>query len=564
MSDYALLEEAKKAVESANRTRVRNYVNPMARKEPIVPDAIPKYRMKLLAREAAKRGIDLRFMPKIYLRHRNNSSDVKPVKLLKDIPQQDRKEQKFDSVEKEILKHDKIMIWCMDIHFYGKDGGTRCVKVTNVEEEQEMKDVLQGALKSLKIKRERTNGAEDPYIDYADVNCEKLAAYLKNEHSLAGRIAQAPIKLPDLPKYNKRRKCDDGVHFSLGQIEFDTRKFASVGIDATVREALYARTIVEYPVIHVAIKGSSEETEILRGTKDVFERPDPDSDIESSSGSGHESEEEEEEDKPEEVVSDAVMTEKGNPSSGETAPSTIALVTNTTRTDGDASNAPKSCIVLEPAEKRGIKRPVSEIEEDGETHSDRRCSTSADEGSVQRTGGKIGFTASRNGTGGKVAKRVKREHASEEPVPLRKDEETEYGSQPPSRSSPRPEDAIRSPEGEGSIHGLSDRESNEANSSDGESDDEESGEDGEKWTLGGQNGKGMKKPVTRNPDGLGDSEPEEREEEEEVKTPATDEGKVGDGSPPIPFAFEYDSALMSTRIPRRKLTNSDGRQTLTC
>lgn len=268
ISDYSLLEEAKKKKDQATRNRVRNVYNPCSSNS--APDPIPRHKQRIMGREAAKRGIDLRFMPNFFYRHRVNTSLVKPVDFTKD---NDDSAQKDDTGERQF---DKIMVWRVDVQFSGSDGGTRLVEIHDLDEEANMEEILEKAVKSLKIRKDRRfNGSFDPYLHYSGLSGDQLNAYIKNEVSLGARRAE-PTVLPDAPKY-KRRKLVNG-RVDLGELELDTRGFIPVNASKTLRESLNSALIVEYPILYVAPKGSKEDKEFEEATKSLFDKPEKEAD----------------------------------------------------------------------------------------------------------------------------------------------------------------------------------------------------------------------------------------------------------------------------------------------
>ncbi|CAN8064041.1 unnamed protein product [Agarophyton chilense] len=270
ISDYALLEEAKRNKDQASRNRVKHFYNPRAPNSKL-PDPIPKHKQRVLGRQASMRGIDLRFMPNVFYRHRVNTTFVRPVDYANS-----RENDGVTTYDGFPRPFDKIMVWRVDVQFSGTDGGTRLVSIHDLDEEVNMNDVLERAIKSLDIRKEpRMNGAVDPYLHYSGLPVTQLNAYIKNEVSLGARRAQ-PSSLPDFPKY-KRRKMVHG-RVDLGELELDTRGFIPVDTSNTLRESLYSALVVEYPILYIAPKGSEEDKQLEQATKSLFNRPEPEAD----------------------------------------------------------------------------------------------------------------------------------------------------------------------------------------------------------------------------------------------------------------------------------------------
>ncbi|KAI0563742.1 hypothetical protein FGB62_34g013 [Gracilaria domingensis] len=269
VSDYSLLEDAKRKKDEASRNRAKNFYNPRAPQK--LPDPIPRHKQRLMGREAAKRGIDLRFMPNVFYRHRRNTSHIKPV----DYSNADEKDG-ATTFEGHQRPFDKIMVWRVDVQFSGTDGGIRLVEIHDLDEEANMNDVLERAVKALHIRKEpRLNGAVDPYLQYSGLPASQLNTYIKNEISLGARRAQ-PSSLPNFPKYKRRKTADGRVDF--GHLELDTRAYILVNTDKTLRESLHSALVVEHPILYVAPKGSQEDKELAQGTKSLFDKPEPEAD----------------------------------------------------------------------------------------------------------------------------------------------------------------------------------------------------------------------------------------------------------------------------------------------
>ncbi|PXF42049.1 Box C/D snoRNA protein 1 [Gracilariopsis chorda] len=264
ISDYALLEEAKRQKENAKRNRINNKFIHLANMSNLF-DPIPRYKQRIMGQEAAKRGIDLRFMPSVFCRHKNNTSHVKPVNYS---PQQQR-----DTARRPF---EKIMVWRVDLHFCGPNGGTRLVQIHHLDEEVNMADVLERAIHTLEIRKEpRLNGDTDQYLLYAGMSGSKLRAYIRNDTDL-GRRETEPSILPDLPRH-KRRKLNN-TSADPNSMDLDTRGFIPIDTDKTLRESLRGALVVEYPILFVAPKGSADDQHLQNATKSLFAKPEPEVD----------------------------------------------------------------------------------------------------------------------------------------------------------------------------------------------------------------------------------------------------------------------------------------------
>lgn len=270
MSDYTLLEEAGRTIDAASRTRQSTipHINGRARKNPALTPGISKGRMIMLAREAAKRNINLRFMPKGMSRHNRNSSYVRSIPEPEvPIPLDERKD-----------RREKAMFWHLDVYFAScsqKHPGTKLVKVDACEEEQKISSILKGATGALKKGRKRrrpdaitcTSKANDGYARYLDANPEDLEVFLRNEHVLSTGNLGSPLI---------------SVRATARKDEFDISRYAPVENDQTLREVLVGRSVVEFPVLHVAFRNSREAKELAKATSGIFEKPDDSSDSDSS------------------------------------------------------------------------------------------------------------------------------------------------------------------------------------------------------------------------------------------------------------------------------------------
>lgn len=598
MSDYCLLEDARRAVDAANAVRPRNYKDHRAPKKTEYPDAIPRRRMELLAREAAKRGIDLRFMPSMFLRHRRNSSNVRTVVLKEDGTGEER-------------PFEKTMIWSMEVVFWGRGGGTRNVKISDVDEDTPMKDILAGAVASLKIKKDRLSGKEDPYIDFLDVPAENICAFLKNEVGLIKRLADAPIQLPDVYlRTAKRRKMADGVHVETYDMEYDTKKFNEVETATTIRESLYGRSIVEYPIVHIVVKGSEEEMQIRNQLRGIFERPEPSASDASHSEDEREYEPEEGElqDNEEDDTPMPDASQEGDKigSSGK-APAVITgdsskphIEEKTAESKDENSNHEKKAEpdamkdVVKDMEGGDAKKPPlvqtsdtsdakamapSEDKDadpvpaaDDRTSQERETTANVSSSSLQdleplpnghfvnTQEGEVDktreFSPIRRSRGGKEPVRKLQQNdfkSNDDYSDDNSESETESQVERPSVAEKRPPQPDR-------LSRPGKRKSRFSDLQPGDKVEEEFPATKEETLPAAK----RQKPAHM------DTEDKDITVDEKSTDPASNEGKgdpkddkSSEKSPPLPFAFEYDSALLSDRIPRRKkIANSGGLQTL--
>lgn len=586
MSDYSLLEQAKRAVDAANAARPRNYRNHMNPPEREYPGAIPKHRMKMLANEAAKRGIDLRFLPKVYLRHRGNSSNVKPVKQVDGKPT--GKVEEDNNMVSTKREYPRVMIWCLDVHFWGKDGGTAVVKTSSVDEDTSMTSILQGALSALKIKTDRMNGKEDPYIDYLDIAVDKLSAFLKNETGLIKRLADAPIKLPEVYLQKaKKRKMADGIHVETYDMGFDNRKFHAVSTTQTLREAMFSRSIVEYPVLHVTVKGSGEEKEMLTRMQGIFEKPEPqvsdepegseDSTLEDEELSEEEGEVQEApktdanmKDAPPELTSTSIAEGSGS------AGTDNAKKADGTSGDGLQAGAdpvyPSSEMQKPPSDSRVASKADAEMKDDEQKN------LSPEDGAE---GIKLPESALSNSK--PADESVQKERGSPNKAPAHHQSTTPSGRRK-SRFADKPE--VSKPEvaqaigqgghkegaddtsavfeklgegevvGEGSEPGLLVKDPAQrtlATRKESAAIGSLTANTGSVKSELDSKGEAPPSPESGNEDGQSEkaTEQDASEDKEEGKTE-----QVPSRSPQLPFAFEFDSTLLNDRIPRRKTADS--------
>lgn len=277
ISDYTLLEDTGRVIDSAVRTRQSTTPRVNGRNPALAP-GISKGRMSMLSKEASKRDINLRFMPRGFARHARNSSHVRSI------PEPEPPlppDQKRDPRE-------KAMYWHLDVYFAScneKCPGTKLVKVDGCEEEQGIDSILVGATGALRKGRKRkrsdfitcTSKANDGYAKYLDATPKDLVVYLRNEHVLSANSFGSPTASP--------RPCSRSD-------KFDLNRYVPIENENTLRQVLSGRSVIEFPVLHVAFKDSKQAKELASATSGIFEKPDESDDSDAASSSDSESGEE--------------------------------------------------------------------------------------------------------------------------------------------------------------------------------------------------------------------------------------------------------------------------------
>lgn len=275
MNDYTLLEDTGRVIDSAVRTRQSTTPRINGRNPALAP-GISKGRMSMLSKEATKRNINLRFMPRGFARHGRNSSHVRSIPEPEPplAPEQQRD------------PRDKAMFWHLDVYFAScsqKLPGTKLVKVDGCEEEEAVKAILVGATGALRKGRKRkrsdlitcTSKANDGYSRYLDASPKDLVVFLRNEHVLSANNLGSP------QASSRTISRSD---------EFDLNRYVPIENDQTLRQVLNGRSVVEFPVLHVAFKDSKQAKELATATSGIFEKPDDSDDSDSGSSSESESE----------------------------------------------------------------------------------------------------------------------------------------------------------------------------------------------------------------------------------------------------------------------------------
>lgn len=295
MSDYTLLEDTNRAIASAART-TQSLIPVPGRPNPNLMPGVSRGRMNTLVKEAAKRNINLHFMPRGFARHSRNSSFVRSI------PEVSETESRTDC-------RDKAMFWHLDIYFEScseKRPGTKLVKVDSCEEEQYISAVLKGAVDALRKGKKRTRSGmitcgrkeNDGYTQYLGASEDDLVAFLRNEHVLTP---------------NEQLEAISGPAGPLMRVdEFGINRYVQLETGQTLRESLTGRSVIEYPILHVAFKNSRQERELMTATCGIFEKPDESDKSESGSESESESEDDLDEGpnkKPDSPVHGASQTE---------------------------------------------------------------------------------------------------------------------------------------------------------------------------------------------------------------------------------------------------------------
>lgn len=281
VSDYTLLEDASRATDAAARTR-RDLVPVPGRPNRALTPGVSKGRMNMLVKEAAKRNINLHFMPRGFARHSRNSSFVRTI------PEVSETERRADD-------RDKAMFWHLDVYFTScneKRPSTKLVKVDSCEEEQCISAIVKGAADALRKGKKRTRSGmitcgrkeNEGYTKYLEASEEDLVVFLRNEHVLSPNEHLEAISGPVGPLM---RLDEFGIH-----------RYVQLERSQKLRESLTGRSIIEYPVLHVAFKNSCQEHEFRNATCGIFEKPDESDGSESGSESESESEDDQGKDEP--------------------------------------------------------------------------------------------------------------------------------------------------------------------------------------------------------------------------------------------------------------------------
>lgn len=230
----------------------------------------------MLVKEAAKRNINLRFMPRGLSRHSRNTSFV-------------RTHVNNSVTDNAANWKGKVMFWHLDIYFEScnlRFPGQKLVKVDECNEDDRLSDILNGAVQELgKDKKRRRSGVitctmkkNDGYRKYLDVPQDDMVVYLQNEHlDITPQGPPSPSSPPISANAITRPE------------ESDICRYIRVDTNQSVREMLNGRSVLEFPVLHVAMKGSQQATDLADATRGMFEKPD-ESDASESSESENESE----------------------------------------------------------------------------------------------------------------------------------------------------------------------------------------------------------------------------------------------------------------------------------
>lgn len=282
ISDFTLLEDTARALDSAKRSLRHPTPQTSGYRNPMLAPGVSRGRMNMLVKEAAKRNINLRFMPRGLSRHSRNSSFV-------------RTHFNTSATENTTDWKGKVMFWHLDIYFQScnlRFPGHKLVKVDECNEEDRLSDILNGAVAELgKDKKRRRSGVitctmkkNDGYRKYLDVPQDEMVVYLQNEH--VDIVPQGPPS-PSSPPIS--------ANAITRPEEADICRYIRVDTNQSVREMLNGRSVLEFPVLHVAMKDSQQATYLAEATRGMFERPE-ESDESESSESENESENDDERD----------------------------------------------------------------------------------------------------------------------------------------------------------------------------------------------------------------------------------------------------------------------------
>eukprot|EP00177_Eucheuma_denticulatum_P003358 GFKZ01006068.1.p1 GENE.GFKZ01006068.1~~GFKZ01006068.1.p1 ORF type:complete len:571 (-),score=92.46 GFKZ01006068.1:582-2294(-) len=276
ISDFTLLEDTSRVLDSAKRALRNPIPHISGYRNPLLAPGVSRGRMNMLVKEAAKRNINLRFMPRGLSRHSRNTSFV-------------RTHVNNSLTESPTNWKGKVMFWHMDIYFEScnlRFPGQKLVKVDECNEDDRLTDILNGAVQELgKDKKRRRSGVitctmkkNDGYRKYLDVPQDDMVVYLQNEHvDITPQGPPSPSSTPISANAITRPE------------ECDICRYIRVDTNQSVREMLNGRSILEFPVLHVAMKGSQQATDLAEATRGMFEKPD-ESDESESSESENESE----------------------------------------------------------------------------------------------------------------------------------------------------------------------------------------------------------------------------------------------------------------------------------
>lgn len=266
VSDYSLLEDTTRVLGSAKVCK--NSISAVADTDA----KMHKNTEKRLVTEAAKRDIELSFMPSGMVRHKRNTTQIKSV------PKSRFESVKYISMDNDSNNNNndggarkdgrnhprhnnnrqrhrqpqfQLMFWHLDLHF-----GKELVKVESCAEDTTLKKILAAAMSTYKRRcRKRKRGMWSPIADdnvgqgegegedggdKEKNNEPKMLLFLQNEYSVRG----------------------------------GANRYTLLNQSSTLGEALKGKTVVEYPVLLVVDAAQSGEVARLSAAKfGVFEKP---------------------------------------------------------------------------------------------------------------------------------------------------------------------------------------------------------------------------------------------------------------------------------------------------
>lgn len=261
-------------------------------------------RLTLLAREAAIRHIDLRFLLPSFSRHRRNTtfarshgvpSSMDPVKPLERVSsskrlrsdpenagvrnlvgrnrtvQTDLEMLPDENVVKENISRPfdstRTLYWSLDLYL-DADDGQKHLQADSVSEHTILRTLLQKALLKMRRRRGLSSlfgiGRENFYEGLTNaVSDDDVAVFLRNDQMLA--------ECSDVVTLSKLTgKRGEGV-INMNVCP-DIRRFTEVNIEHQLYEVLQNKCIVEFPVFHVVRKGSLAANNLERACSGLFER----------------------------------------------------------------------------------------------------------------------------------------------------------------------------------------------------------------------------------------------------------------------------------------------------
>lgn len=241
MSDYMLLEEAGRVVDTANRT-----CSVIER-----DDSKGIGEIRRIVAAAQERGTRLTFMPKGFTRRMRNTT------VMKSVPH-------YRTAECGV-KGTRLIYWHLDIYFTDPTGnysGSQLVKLDSVAEDTTVKDAVYKGLQLLCKRNKRLRST--PFISkrnhnrvYDNANIVDLDVYLENEY-----VPMSTIPIPVTQK--------------LGNLRYDL-----LDVECSLLNTLKGRAVIEFPIFRIAPKKSSASQVLARENFAFFELPDAESEASS-------------------------------------------------------------------------------------------------------------------------------------------------------------------------------------------------------------------------------------------------------------------------------------------